>query len=69
MLSRTGATDLTHLVPADELPVLLDAYNRGLVNVFYCALAMACGAFVAAWGLEWKSMTKKPVHAQGEAMS
>lgn len=55
----TGATNLTSLVPSDELPELLAAYNLGIRNVFYVTLAVSCVAFVASFFLEWKSVKKQ----------
>ena len=68
-LSQTGATDLSQLVPKDKLPVLLVAYNEALVNVFYCALAVSCVAFVASFFLEWRTMRKDPESADAETSS
>ena len=59
-LSNTGTTDLSLLVPNDKLPVLLEAYNVAIVNVFYCALAVSGVAFIASFFVEWKSMREKP---------
>lgn len=59
ILSGTGATKLSSLVPNDELPVLLAAYNLAIRNVFYVALAVSCLAFAAAFFLEWKSVRKQ----------
>lgn len=58
-LSATGTTDLSTLVPKDLLPVLLAVYDDAMDNVFYCALALSCVAFVASFFLEWKTMRKQ----------
>lgn len=58
-LSSTGATDISQSVSMTELPVLLTAYNNAVVNIFYCALGMACAAFIASFIFEWKSMKKQ----------
>jgi hypothetical protein len=58
-LSQTGATDLSGLVDKAELPILLTAYNKAIVNIFYCALAMACVTFLSSFFFEWKSMKKQ----------
>lgn len=58
-LSGTGATKLSSLVPNDELPVLLAAYNLAIRNVFYVALAVSCLAFAASFFLEWKSVRRQ----------
>ena len=55
-LSSAGATDLSKLVPVDKVPVFLEAYNHAIVNVFYVALGLAALAFLAAWGMEWKTV-------------
>jgi hypothetical protein len=65
-LSQTGATDLSQLVPKDKLPVLLVAYNEALVNIFYCALAVSCAAFIASFFLEWRTMRKHAESAETE---
>ncbi|KAF2415860.1 putative efflux pump antibiotic resistance protein [Tothia fuscella] len=59
-ISHAGASDLAKLVPEEQLPALLEAYNKGIDDVFYCALAVACLAFVASWFLKWKSVKKQP---------
>ena len=59
-LSRTGTTNLSRLVPEDKLSVLLAAYNDAIRNVFYCALAVSCVAFVASFFVEWKTVMKQP---------
>lgn len=55
-LSSTGATDLAKLVPEQLLPVMLTAYNKAIVNVFYCAMGAACLGFVASLFLEWRTV-------------
>jgi hypothetical protein len=58
-LAGAGATNLASLVPRDELPLLLTAYNLAIRNVFYVALAVSCLALVASFALEWKSVKKQ----------
>ena len=58
-LSRSGTTSLSRLVPSNELPLLLAAYNDAIDNVFYCALAVSCVAFVASFFVEWKTVKKQ----------
>jgi hypothetical protein len=59
-LSGTGTTNLSRLVPKDQLSVLLAAYNDAIDKVFYCALAVSCFAFVASFFVEWKTVKKQP---------
>lgn len=55
-IALTGATQIRELVLAKDLPIVLAAYNAGINNIFYCALATSCMAFVAAFFMEWKSV-------------
>lgn len=59
-LSSTGATNLKNLVSEKMLPILLAAYNKGIVNVFYVSPAVALLAFVASLSLERRSV-RQPV--------
>ncbi|KAK7959111.1 major facilitator superfamily transporter [Apiospora aurea] len=54
----SGATDVRKLLAPDQLPAFLAAYNKGIDNVFYVALASALLAFVASLFMEWKSVKK-----------
>lgn len=63
-LSQSGTTNLSRLVPKDKLPLLLAAYNDAIDNVFYCALAVSCVAFVASLFVEWKTVRKQPEVAE-----
>jgi activator of 2-hydroxyglutaryl-CoA dehydratase len=58
-LSSTGASDLTKLVPEELVPVLLEAYNKAISNVFYCALGAAFLGLVASFFLEWRTVKQK----------
>lgn len=55
-IASAGATQIQKLVSATDLPIVLEAYNRGIDNTFYCALAASCLAFVASLFMEWKSV-------------
>ncbi|MCJ1249586.1 hypothetical protein MMC30_006812 [Trapelia coarctata] len=54
-----GATQFRSIVPPDALPALLVAYNAALQKVFMAAIPLSGMAFVAALGLEWKSVREK----------
>ncbi|OAL49071.1 MFS general substrate transporter [Pyrenochaeta sp. DS3sAY3a] len=58
-LSSVGATDLARLVEPGQLGLLREAYNEGVRKVWYVALGVSVFAFVAAWGVEWKSVKRK----------
>jgi hypothetical protein len=55
---NTGATELRHLVPADQLPVVLEVYNHALRQVFLISAGLSATAILGALGLEWKSVKK-----------
>ncbi len=65
-ISSSGATNLAKLVAPDQLPILLQAYNKGIDNVFYVALGVSAFAFLASWFVEWKSVKGEQV-VVGEA--
>ncbi|MCJ1285457.1 hypothetical protein MMC26_004797 [Xylographa opegraphella] len=55
-IATSGATEIRNMVPEQQLPILLKAYNASIDNVFDCALGLACLAFVASLFVEWKSV-------------
>ncbi|KAK8001079.1 SGE1 [Apiospora marii] len=63
VLLGSGATEVTRLVPGDQLPAFLAAYNKGINNIFYVALAASILGFVASLFLEWKSVKTQPKEA------
>ncbi|KAL9129369.1 MAG: hypothetical protein Q9217_002169 [Psora testacea] len=54
-----GATEFRTFVPLVSLPALLAVYNSALQKVFIAAIPLSGLAFVAALGLEWKSVKQK----------
>lgn len=58
MIVNTGATELRHLVPADQLPAVLEVYNHALRQVFLISAGLSSAAILGALGLEWKSVKK-----------
>ncbi|RDW58281.1 putative HC-toxin efflux carrier TOXA [Coleophoma crateriformis] len=59
-IASAGATEIQGLVLKEELPIVLAAYNAGIDNAFYCALAASCLALVASFFVEWKSVISRP---------
>ncbi|KAK5123674.1 hypothetical protein LTR85_002310 [Meristemomyces frigidus] len=53
---NTGATDLRKIVPAQDLQLVLHAYNLAIRQVFVVGTAMACLAALGAFALEWRSV-------------
>lgn len=58
MVVNTGATELRHLVPAEQLPEVLEVYNQALRQVFLISTGLAAVSIIGALGLEWKSVKK-----------
>ena len=54
-----GATDLRTIVPAAQLPQVIDAYNGALRHVFVVSVALSCLAIIGALVVEWKPIKKK----------
>lgn len=55
-LLSIGATQIPELVNADELPIVLQAYNAGVDHLFYVSLAASCLAFMGSFFIERKSV-------------
>lgn len=55
-ISSGGATSLRSEVPENELPFVLQVYNKSLTDVWYLALALSCLIFLSSWGFEWRSV-------------
>ncbi|EXJ94265.1 hypothetical protein A1O1_02658 [Capronia coronata CBS 617.96] len=62
----TGATELRNVFSKEQLPSVIEAYNRAIVIVFYCALAFACIAIFGALAMEWKSVKTTESGAKDE---
>ena len=60
-LANGGATTIRDLVPKDQLPAVLVAYNDSMRDILYLGLGAACLGFIATCFYEWKSVkdTKK----------
>ncbi|EMC94196.1 hypothetical protein BAUCODRAFT_36667 [Baudoinia panamericana UAMH 10762] len=56
---NTGATNIRGVVPAAQLPELLQVYNLAIRKVFQVALIVACISVIGALGMEWKSLKDK----------
>ncbi|KAI1638766.1 MFS general substrate transporter [Biscogniauxia mediterranea] len=55
-----GAIAFRHMVPAEQLPILLEKYNEALQSVFLAAIPLGGLAFIACCFLEWKSVKPSP---------
>ena len=64
-----GATQFRSMVSADALPALLVVYNEAVTKVFVTAIPLSAIAFVAALGLEWKSVKTKKATLEAAILS
>ena len=53
-----GATELTKIVPAEDVDVVISAYDYALTRIFLAAMGLAFAALLSAAGMEWKSIKK-----------
>jgi len=54
---RAGATGLKALVPAADLPAILEAYAKSIdLGVYVPSAVFAVLAFLVAFGVEWKNI-------------
>lgn len=56
-----GATSIKTMFNAEQLPLVLEAYNSALVKTFYCATATAVFGFFASLGVEWINIKGKKI--------
>lgn len=56
LIITTGATQLRDVIPVQDLPAVLSAYNVALTKAFTVALAAACFSIVPVLGIEWKNV-------------
>lgn len=54
-----GASEFRNMVTTDQLPALLQVYNRALQKVFIAAIPMIGLAFISCLCLEWRSVKDK----------
>lgn len=63
----SGATELASIVPAQELNVVIDAYNHALTRIFLAAMGLAFAALLSAAAVPWKSIKKPGVGAVADS--
>lgn len=56
---NAGSAAVREVVTAQQLPGVLNAYNTRITSAFYVATAACACAFLAAFGLEWRSVKGK----------
>lgn len=52
----SGAASFRHLVPADDLPAMLEVYNKALTAVFIVSIPLGALSAIIACFIEWKSV-------------
>ncbi|KAE9962055.1 hypothetical protein EG328_001049 [Venturia inaequalis] len=68
-IATVGATKIRELVSPSDLSVVLEVYNKGVVNTFFVALAFSSLALVASLFMEWESVKgSRPSLAEHEQM-
>jgi MFS family permease len=53
---NAGATGFRKVVPSEDLPFILTAYNKALINVFYAGVGLACASILGGLATEWESV-------------
>ncbi|KAI1205589.1 MFS general substrate transporter [Annulohypoxylon truncatum] len=56
LLINSGVTEISKVVPPDQLAGALLAYNQAISHIFYLQLAAASCAFLSGWGMGWKNL-------------
>lgn len=58
LIVKEGATKLTHLVPPEDVGLVLDAYNNACRHIFLASMGLAFASLMCAFGMEWRSIKK-----------
>lgn len=66
-IAAAGATNLRNIVPPEQLPGILEGYNKSIVTAFILAIATSSIAFFVSLGMEQKSVKGKKITASGGA--
>ena len=56
MILAAGATGIRNIFSADRLPVVLEAYNSAVRDVFIMGIALGACSTIASCFIEWKSV-------------
>ncbi|KAI2467106.1 MFS general substrate transporter [Annulohypoxylon bovei var. microspora] len=69
LLINSGVTEISKVVPPDQLAGTLLAYNQAINHVFYLQLAAAGCAFLSGWGMGWKNLKEVRQERENEDKS
>ncbi|KFX94992.1 hypothetical protein O988_06048 [Pseudogymnoascus sp. VKM F-3808] len=53
---ETGATDIRHVFTAEQIPVILRAYVKGIQTAFIVAIALAASCTLIAFAAKWQKL-------------
>ncbi|CAO1600478.1 hypothetical protein XANCAGTX0491_004167 [Xanthoria calcicola] len=53
---ETGATALRSIFSPGDLPEVLIAYNKAIIQTYYIALGISCASVIAGLSMEWRSV-------------
>ncbi|CAJ2500196.1 Uu.00g030490.m01.CDS01 [Anthostomella pinea] len=62
---EAGATAFRKVVTPEQLPLVLDLYDKALHSVFYVAIPLGGLAFLSCCFLEWRSVKPPPKPSEG----
>ncbi|KAI9639998.1 hypothetical protein NHQ30_011557 [Ciborinia camelliae] len=62
---EAGATAYRDVIPKDQVPNVVTAYNLAINHCFYLAAGLAAAVLVFVWGLGWKKIGKTEKRAKG----
>jgi MFS family permease len=68
-LANMGATQVRGAVDPNQLPLVLNAYNSGLRNVWITALALICVTIIPFTLIEWRNIKKSQPGSEHEKKS
>lgn len=57
-LAHKGATELSAMVPPEDVGLVTDAYNYACRHIFLAAMGLAFASLLCALGMEWRSIKK-----------
>jgi len=67
IIANAGATNLRQVVSKEQLPGVLEGYNKSIVTAFTLAIATSAIAFFVSLGMEQKSVKGKKIEMSGGA--
>ncbi|KAK4126648.1 MFS general substrate transporter [Parathielavia appendiculata] len=69
LVVNEGATKLAHLVPPEEVGLIINAYNDACRNIFFASMGLAFASLSCAFGMEWKSVKRNKLKVDASSSS